>query len=240
MSKINDYFDSRYRESIMNKPAAEDGPVITISRQTGCDARQVAENVVENLNRKYGLNKWKWIDKDIIYKVAEDLNTDPHRVENFYKGLELSDASEMIMAFSGNFVSDQRLKKAIREVVLAMCKEGHLVLVGRAGVSIAHDIQNSLHVRLVAPFYWRVENVMKKKNMTIESAEEFVVDTDERRFNLIQTFLDKKPLSIDYLFDTTINRESFTIQEIADFITLMYEKKSTRLLMERNKIRSGL
>jgi cytidylate kinase len=240
MKKIFDYFDSRYRESIMSKPATEDGPVITISRQAGCDARQVAENVVDNLNLKYGQNKWKWIDKDIIYKVAEDLNTDPHRVENFYKGLELSDASEMIMAFSGNFVSDQRVKKAIREVVLAMCKEGHLVLVGRGGVSIAHDLRDSLHIRLVAPFYWRVENVMKKKNMEIEAAEEFVVDADEKRFNLIQTFLDKKPLTIDYLFDSTINRASFTIREIADFITLMYEKKSTRLLIERNKIRSGL
>jgi cytidylate kinase len=240
MKKIFDYFDSRYRESILNKPAAEDGPVITISRHTGCDARQVAENVVDNLNRKYGQNKWKWIDKDIIYKVAEDLNTDPNRVDNFYKGLELSDASEMIMAFAGTFVSDQRVKKAIREVVLAMCKEGHLVLVGRGGVSIAHEIQDSTHIRLVAPFYWRVENVMKKKNMDIEAAEEFVVDTDEKRFNLIQTFLDKKPLTIDYLFDATINRASFTIQEIGEFITLMYEKKSIRLLMERNKIRSGL
>jgi cytidylate kinase len=240
MKKIFDYFDSRYRESIMKKPADEDGPVITISRHAGCDARQVAENVVDNLNRKYGQNKWKWIDKDIIYKVAEDLNTDPNRVENFYKGLELSDASEMIMAFSGGFVSDQRVKKAIREVVLAMCKEGHLVLVGRGGVSIAHEIRDSMHIRLVAPFYWRVENVMKKKNLDIEAAETFVVDTDEKRFNLILTFLDKKPLTIDYLFDATINRASFNIQEIADFITLMYEKKSTRLLMERNKIRSGI
>ena len=44
MEKFFDYFDGRYRESILNKPPAEDGPVITISRLTGCDARQVAAN----------------------------------------------------------------------------------------------------------------------------------------------------------------------------------------------------
>lgn len=236
MKKFFDYFDDRYRESIMNKPPSEDGPVITISRQTGCDARQVAENVVDNLNRKSGTNKWKWIDKDVIYKIAEELNTDAQRVENFYKGIELSNVSEMIMAFSGSFISDMRVKKAIKDVVLAMCKEGYIVLVGRGGVSIAHDIIDSLHIRLVAPFYWRVENVMKKKNMNIEEAEEFVVDTDEKRFNLIQTFLDKKPLSIDYLFSATINRSSFTIQETADFVTLMYEKKISRQMAERRKI----
>jgi hypothetical protein len=77
---------------------------------------------------------------------------------------------------------------------------------------------------------------MKKKAMDIEAAEEFVVETDEKRFNLIQTFLDKKPLTIDYLFDATINRSSFTIQETADFVTLMYEKKIGRQAAERRKL----
>lgn len=225
MKKIFDYFDHRYRESIMSRPVTQDGPVITIARQTGCDARQIAEMVVDNLNRKYHTNKWKWIDKDIIYKVAEELNTDPGRIENFYKGIELSDVSEMIMAFSGNFVSDMRVKKAIKDVVLSMCKEGHIVFVGRGSVAIARDIKNALHIRLVAPFYWRVENVMKKKEMDIETAEEYVIDNDEKRFNLIQSFLDKKSLLMDYLFDATINRSSFTISEIADFIAAMYDKK---------------
>lgn len=235
MDKFFDYFDSRHRESILKKPAGEDGPVITISRQTGCDARQVAENIVDNLNRKYGSSKWKWIDKDIIYAIAKELNTDAQRVENFYKGIELSNMSEMIMAFSGGFVSDLRVKKAIKDVVLSICKEGHIVLVGRGGVSIAHDIKDSLHVRLIAPFYWRVENVMKKMEMDIETAEEFVVDTDEKRFNLITTFLDKKQLNIDYLFDTTINRQSFNILETAELIVSMYEKKISRQITERKQ-----
>jgi cytidylate kinase len=235
MDKFFDYFDSRHRESILKKPAGEDGPVITIARQTGCDARQVAENIVDSLNRKAGTSKWKWVDKDIIYAIAKELNTDTQRVENFYKGIELSNMSEMIMAFSGGFVSDLRVKKAIKDVVLTICKEGYIVLVGRGGVSIAHDIVDSLHVRLIAPFYWRVENVMKKKEMDIETAEEFVVDTDEKRFNLITTFLEKKQLNIDYLFDTTINRQSFSIVETADIVVSMYEKKVGRQIAERKK-----
>ena len=225
MKKIYDYFDDRYRESVLNKPAADDGPVITIARLTGCDARQVAELVVENLNRKYGITKWRWIDKDIIYTIARELNTDVQRVESFYKGKELSDISEMIKAFSGGFVTNMRVKKAIRDVVLSIAKEGHVVFVGRGGVSIANEIKDALHIRLIAPFYWRVENVMKKKGMTLEAAEQYVVETDEKRSNLIQTFLDKKPLNIDYLFDATINRNSFTIQETAELIIGMYEKK---------------
>jgi cytidylate kinase len=225
MDKYQEYFDRRQREEILKKPSSEDGPVITISRLTGCDARQVAALLVDDLNHLTGSCKWKWVDKDIIYDIAKELNTDTQRVENFYKGIELSNMSEMIMAFSGGFVTDLRVKKAIKDVVLSMCKQGHIILVGRGGVSIAHDMENSLHVRLIAPFYWRVENVMKKKNMDIEAAEEYVVDTDEKRFNLIHTFLDKKPLNIDYLFDATLNRSSFTIQQISEMICTMYEKK---------------
>lgn len=225
MDKFQAYFDKRQREEILRKPSSDDGPVITISRLTGCDARKVAALLVDELNQKAGVNKWKWIDKDVIYSTARELNTDTQRVENFYKGIELSNMSEMIMAFSGGFVSDLRVKKAIKDVVFSMCKEGYIILVGRGGVSIAHDIVNSLHIRLVAPFYWRVENVMKKKEMDIETAEEYVVNTDEKRFQLIQTFLDKNPLNIDYLFDAILNRNCFTIQETADLIFSMYSKK---------------
>jgi cytidylate kinase len=235
MKKFFEYFDERCRESILNKPPEDDGPVITISRQTGCDARQVAERVVDNLNNKYGITKWKWVDKDVIYKIAAELNTDALRVENFYKGIELSNVSEMIMAFSGNFVSDLRVKRAIKDVVLAMCKEGYLVIVGRGGVSIAHEIDDALHIRLIAPFYWRVENVMKKKNIEIGEAEEYVIDSDEKRYNIIVTFLDKKPLTIDYLFDASINRSTFTINEAAELITDMYEKKIVRQIAARKR-----
>jgi cytidylate kinase len=235
MEKFFDYFDERYKQSLLNKPRTEEGPVITLSRITGCDARSVASSLVEQLNRKFNTNKWRWVDKDIIYAIAKELNTDAQRVENFYKGIELSDISEMIMAFSGGFVSDLRVKKAIRDVVLSMCKEGHIVIVGRGGVSISHEISDALHIRLIAPFYWRVENVMRKKKMDIEAAEEYVVDTDEKRFNLIQAFLDKKPLNIDYLFDATINRSSFTIEETVELILSMYEKKVCRQIEERKK-----
>lgn len=235
MEKFFDYFDGRYRDSILNKPSTEDGPVITLSRLTGCDARQVAALLVDDLNHKYNTTKWKWVDKDIIYAIAKELNTDTQRVENFYKGIELSNLSEMIMAFSGGFVSDLRVKKAIKDVILTMCKEGFIILVGRGGVSIAHDMTDSLHIRLIAPFYWRVENVMKKKQMEIEAAEEYVVDTDEKRHNMILNFLDKKPLNLDYLFDATINRSSFTIKEISDLIVTMYEKKICRQIADRKK-----
>jgi cytidylate kinase len=235
MEKFFDYFDGRYREAILSKPSNDDGPVITISRMTGCDARQVAENVVDVLNRRYNTTKWRWVDKEIIFAIARELNTNPERIENFYKGIELSNVSEMIMAFSGGFVSDLRVKKAIRDVILSICKDGFIVLIGRGGVAIASNVTDALHVRLTAPFYWRVKNIMKKRDMAIEPAEEYVIANDESRFNLIQAFLDKKSANIDHLFDAIINRNAFSINETADLIVRMYEMKIGNRISERKK-----
>ena len=236
MEKFFDYFDERHRQSVLSAPSSDDGPVITISRQTGCDAREIASAVVDNLNCIHGNSLWRWVDKDIIYAIAKELNIDTQRIENYYAGIKLSNLSEMIMAFSGGFVSDLRVRKAIKDVVLSICKEGHIVIVGRGGVSIAHDIKDSLHIRLVAPFYWRVDNVMRKKNMGIEAAEKYVIDTDEKRHDLIQTFLEKKTSNIDTLFDVTVNRLSFNIRDTAELIVSMYEKKVVKQILERKRI----
>jgi len=238
MEKFFDYFDERYRKSVLSSPASEDGPVITISRLTGCDAREVASSIIDKLNSKFRMSEWKWVDKDIIYSIAKELNIDTQRVENYYDGIKLSNLSEMIMAFSGGFVSDLRVKKAIKDVVLSICKEGNVVLVGRGGVSIARDIVDALHVRLIAPYNWRVENVMRKKNLEFLAAEKYVIETDEKRHDLNQTFLDKKTMNIDNLFDVTINRWSFSIPETAELIVTMYEKKVLKQIRERKKIKS--
>ncbi len=210
---------------MLGRPIDQTGPVITISRLTGCDGREVAAALVAQLNLRHNTNKWKWIDKDIIYHAAHELKTDTNRVETYYQGKTMNDMSEMIMAFSGTFVSDSSVKKAIKEVVLSIAREGHAVIIGRGGVAITRDMTNALHIRLVAPLYWRVENVMRKKSMIIEKAEEYVIETDEKRNKMIVSFLDKKPLSIDYLFDSTLNRSSFSIDQLSALILDMYEAK---------------
>jgi cytidylate kinase len=225
MKKIFDYFDERYRHELIEKPAGASGPLITLSRLTGCDGRDLASSLVASLNMKYNTTKWRWVDKEIIYDAAKELKTDSERIESYYMGVSMSGLSEMIMAFSGSFVTDSTVKKTVKEVVLSIAHEGFAVLIGRGGVSITRNMPNAIHIRLVAPLYWRIENIMRKKGFSLEKAEEYVIDTDEKRYNLIANFLDTKPLNLDYLFDATINRSSFTIQQISDMILSMYAAK---------------
>jgi len=223
--KFFKYFDERYRGDVLGDKSEKFGPIITISRLTGCDAVAVSKCLVKSLNQKGNTTKWRWIDKEILLNTARELDTGTHNVESYIKRHQLSSFSEMLMAISGKHISDDRVRKTIKEVVLTICKEGYVVLVGRGGVALTGSVRRALHVRLVAPFYWRVENIVKKRNLDIEAAEEFVVDTDEKRHNLIISFLDKKPITLDYLFDVTLNRSSYSVEQIAETICVLYKKK---------------
>ncbi|MDX9729623.1 MAG: cytidylate kinase-like family protein [Bacteroidales bacterium] len=225
MKKIFDYFDTRYRAEMLGRPVDQTGPVITISRLTGCDGREVAAELVAQMNLRYNTNRWKWVDKDIIYHAAYELRTDTQRIETYYQGLGMTDISQMIMAFSGTFVTDSSVKKAIREVVLSIAREGYSVIIGRGGVSITQEMANALHIRLVAPLYWRVQNVMNKKGMLIGKAEEYTLETDEKRNRLIMAFLDKKPQCLDYMFDATLNRSTYSVEQLSSLILTLYETK---------------
>jgi cytidylate kinase len=225
VKKIFDYFDTRYRAEMLGRPVDQTGPVITISRLTGCDGREVAAELVAQMNLRYNTNRWKWVDKDIIYHAAYELRTDTQRIETYYQGLGMTDISQMIMAFSGTFVTDSSVKKAIREVVLSIAREGYSVIIGRGGVSITQEMANALHIRLVAPLYWRVQNVMNKKGMLIGKAEEYTLETDEKRNRLIMAFLDKKPQCLDYMFDATLNRSTYSVEQLSSLILTLYETK---------------
>lgn len=225
MKKIFDYFDTRYREEMLGRPMSQTGPVITISRLTGCDGREVGAELVAQLNSRYNTDRWKWVDKDIIYHAAHELRTDPQRIETYYQGFGVTDISQMIMAFSGSYVTDSSVKKAVREVVLSIARDGYAVLIGRGGVAITRDMENALHVRLVAPHLWRVQNVMKKKGMTADKAEAYVADIDAKRDKMVMSFLEGNPQSLESHYDVTFNRSSFTMDQISSMILTMYEAK---------------
>jgi hypothetical protein len=92
----------------------------------------------------------------------------------------------------------------------------------------------------VAPFEWRVDNVMMKKEMGKDIAQKFVTDTDDKRDDLIRTFMDKKVKNIESLFDLTLNRQTFSIDAIADIVVSMFDRKVAEEKAEKEKIKSLL
>ncbi len=224
------YFENRYQEATnrLSSPS-KFGPVITLSRQSGCEAKEIAQQLVNELNINNHGVPWTWVDKEILEKSANELNLSKSKIEHFYEGHEKSKFIDMFISFSKSYVNDLKIKNTIRDIILSVCKQGNIILVGRAGAAILQDKPKVLNIRLTAPFFWRIDTIMKNKNFNIEDAEEWAIDTDEKRHKLFYTFLEKQPVNLDYLFDATINRKTFSTREATKIILELAKTKKISL-----------
>ena len=151
------------------------GPVITISRQVGCNAVMLAEQISTRLNSEKSGDKWKVISKEIFQESAKELNMDPGQIIKTIHQSEKFAFGEMLNAFSNKkYVSERKIGKTIKGVILNIATDGYSIMVGRAVHIIAKDIKRALHVRLVAPLEYRVNSIMKYNNLNREDALAYI------------------------------------------------------------------
>jgi len=211
------YLEERFKQS-QEEADKLPGPVITISRETGCSAILIAQELVRKINEKYNAG-WTWIDKEILKSSATELDNNLKEVMRFFDGQERSQLEEILSSFySKHFHSDMEIKNTVRRVISSVAQKGNAVIIGRGGVAIAKNISKSLHVRIFAPYEWRVENCMRKFKMSEKEAKKFVNHTDIKRQKLIELLYGCKIPNIDAIFDVSYNRSKLLAEEISDSI----------------------
>ncbi len=199
----------------------EDGPVITISRQTGCGARGIAWIICDELNKRKEFvknqNKWKYINREILLESAEQLNLDPKALEHILMDKDRGMMDQIVGALSTHsHKSDQKILKTVHEVIRQFGNNGNVIIIGRGGASICSDIKFSLHVRLVAPEEWRITEIARRLDFSKAYATEYVHKRDVERELLVTKLYGNKPDSTT--FDVQMNCSCFTQKEIADSI----------------------
>ena len=209
------YFDQRFSKAIKKPVKKEPGPFVTISRETGCNATAIAEGLVKALNQ-YG-KKWQYVNKEILQESANRLNLNESKIEFVLESDARTHLDEILEALSSRYYkNDKMVRKTISEVLRHFAREGNIVIVGRAGVATTRDIPNGLHVRLVAPYPWRVNALKKRKAFENVDVEAFIKEHDERKKRFLKKVSGQKFSEI--YFDLTINRETFTSQQVIDLI----------------------
>ncbi len=200
------------------------GPLITISREVGCDAVGLAEKITTRFNSKQPKIKWKVISKEIYQETAEELQMDPKEVFKVLHKSEKFAFEKVLKAFSDkHYVSEAKIEKTIREVILHNAIDGHCIMVGRAVHIIAKDIKKALHLRLVAPLEYRVSSIMQNNHLNEEDALEYIKKVDKERKTYRKTLLKDCPQN--KLFNLTFDRSVFTNEEIVDIIEFSAMKK---------------
>jgi cytidylate kinase len=199
----------------------EPGPVITISREYGCPAKIIAARLAEELTRKLFVKgkdaKWRFVTKEIMAESAKALEIEPEKIKYVFNYEQKSMVDDIISAqFNKYYKSERKILNTIGRVIRNMASEGNVIIVGRGGVAITHDITKSLHINLEAPMEWRMVRIAESYNISEEEAKKTAIDVDKKRQEFREYFQGKDS---DYTrFDLSINCMAFTIEEIVHII----------------------
>jgi cytidylate kinase len=223
------YLNRRLQESEGGGyPAREHGPVVTISRQSGCSARRLTEKLIEELNRrKPGARvdrEWDFINKELLEKSARELDVQPSEIAYVFKYQERNALGDIFASYSNKYYkSDRKIRKTIADVIRSIAMEGNVIIIGRAGVVLTKDIARSLHISLEAPLEWRSLMISERFDLTFAAAKKSVIEMDKKREKFRESFEGR---NTDYTwFDVVFNRMSLTENEIIEAIVKMMETK---------------
>ncbi len=187
--------------------------VITISRQYGCAANEIAAKVAEALG-------YEVVDKELIAHVAAEAQTSEEEVarydeaslspiEKFLRALVRFTTPEEALAWSPGPLREVPLWLPPREqwqkegarvldheeclrftqmVLRKLAQKRRVILIGRGAMVVLRDIPNALHIRLYAPVEWRVQRVAQQENLPLDKARAKVCAEDRRRADYLRQF----------------------------------------------------
>jgi len=225
MAYLNKRLEEEQKRSAGKFTQGEDGPVITISREVGCNGLVLARIIAKRLNHSKLPSDWKVLSKEIFYKSAKELNLEPEKVRKIFKKSDKYTFEHILKAFGDkNYKSEQKIVKTVKEVVHSLAADGFSIIVGRAGHIITRDIKNALHIRLTAPVDYRVKTIMHNNRLNAEEALAFIRKVEGERM-AFRKALNEESLH-EELFDVTINRATFSNEEAVDIIEYAVHKKN--------------
>ena len=219
---------AEYEKDPIHAHKSELGPVITISRETGCAASVISKKLYDKIQTTYYPDKlkpgpWQILDKEVLHIAAHTLEVNPFELNYAFKGIEKTAIHEVLDSLSSRYYhSDRKVKRTIVNVIRDIAERGHVIFIGRGTVAVTRDMEDSLHVRLVAPLDWRISQFATRYNMTPAKAAAFIKESDVRRTKLIECFGGKNETN---QYDVIYNTATLSQDEIADQIFALAKYK---------------
>ncbi|MCE1201005.1 MAG: cytidylate kinase-like family protein [Bacteroidia bacterium] len=200
-----------------------DLPFITISRETGCHSWNIARMVQQQLNRQAKI-KWQLVTKEILADASREMHLNPAQVKGIIAGEKRSHLSEILHSIENHtYLSDSVVRKKLAEFIESAALRGHVIIVGRAGAIITARIPKGLHVRIVAPLDWRINSIMTQQNIGRKEAQQWIIETDEKRRRLLEDFSGRSMNEL--IFDMVLNNATLGDEEIAGMIAGIIQKR---------------
>lgn len=204
-------------------------PFITISREYGCRAFEVATALATRFNEQQAQNPpWAVYDRNLVEKVAGDFKVANRLVESMtteHRGALEEFLNSQVLKIPSQDVVFKRMSRVIR----SLAWHGNAIIIGRGGAHLCRDLSSGVHVRLNAPFYWRLERYRRRyPGEDREEVRKQLIEMDrERRRFYEKHFGSDHRLAHD--FDLEINDSRFTADQIVSFVLTAMRNKGFKV-----------
>jgi len=197
--------------------AKKPAPCFTIAREFGCQAYPLAEALVKRLNARVAGEPWVVIGQEILDEVARLSGFSVEQIE------KSQDTPTTLKAIFSMFLDNSRAEETevfahMRNVIRGFAMRGNCVLVGRGAVFAAADLPNCIHLRLVAPYDFRVKKIMTSHQMSESDAKAFIELHQKQRADFIKRFAGVDHPEDPVLYHMVFNNGRFKVEEIAELV----------------------
>jgi cytidylate kinase len=191
-------------------------PFITVSREAGSGGKLVAKKLAKALG-------FGFYDDELIDLTAKKANLRRRVVARLDERERTFVSDLMHKLLNPEYVHSQTYIKSLCEVVEALSIGGGVVILGRGGNFITSQ-DSGLHIRVVAPFWTRVNYTVCYEKRSMRDAKKRVKEYDRERKEFIKQYFDKNPSNPEY-YDLVLNTENLTIDEAVAAGLIAFSKK---------------
>jgi cytidylate kinase len=211
-----------YQElSLRAKSLSSDAPLkptITITREFGCEAFPVAEELLKLVEQKTG-EQWVLVDKTLLDAVAKE----HHISEDIFHSLGQKPRwlDDMLATLSPNWKTESAYYQLLCKEVVSIAMAGNAILVGLGAPIITMLQKNCFHFRLFAEHEFKVRSIARRMNMSKQDADIFVDERQKERDRIISKLLDAdehNPFYYHMIFNNGKVRNHQIACTIADYV----------------------
>ncbi len=165
--------------------------IITMSRQMGTGAYQIAKDVAKKL-------KYTIVDGPKIAELAPKYGVPSEIIRRVDEKPPVYNTVEDRLQAS--------YLNTLELIILDLAKKGNVIIYGRGGQDLLRGMHGILRVRFIAPFDERVENFAEREWIDPDLARELIRKNDHQRGGFIHFYFDRDwndPLGYDLVFNTS-------------------------------------
>ncbi len=211
--------------------------VITMSRQVGSGAEEIAEQ----LRSELGLTAF---DKRLMLRVASELGVseseiidyseDQYKLRGFFDALfRRSRPIAETTSWTGgsrtgyerqvSILDEDRAIDLVRSTINAAYDRGNVLIIGRGGQAILENRSGVFHVRIVAPFEYRLQRIQVEEHMTAAQARRYIQERDRATAEYLRHFHN---IDVDdpTLYHMVLNTGLLTTRQCAKLIKMAIEQ----------------